>query len=119
MQRYIYPLIEQVPGVGVAVLQGPRIFAMRAILDTNKMSYYNVNTKDIVNAIIDQNTQYAIGQNAMEPMKTHQKFNFVINPPGFFTKVSQFKNTVIRATQDGVQVVKLSDVAQVKLDAKN
>ena len=119
LQRYIYPLIEQVPGVGVAVLQGPRIFAMRAILDTNKMSYYNVNTKDIVNAIIDQNTQYAIGQNAMEPMKTHQKFNFVINPPGFFTKVSQFKNTVIRATQNGVQVVKLSDVAQVKLDANN
>ena len=119
LQRYIYPLISQVPDVGVAQLHGERIYAMRAILDTNKMNYYNVSTQDIVTAIKDQNAQYAIGQNAMEPMKTHEKFNFVINPPGFYTNASQFKNTVIRATQDGAQVVKLSDVAEVKLDANN
>ena len=119
LQRYIYPVIEQVPGVGVAVLHGQRVFAMRAILDTNKMSYYNINTQDVVNAIQDQNAQYAIGMNAMEPMKSHEKFNFVINPPGYFTKVSQFKNTVIRATQNGVQVVKLDDISEVKLDAQS
>ncbi|MDF1678685.1 MAG: efflux RND transporter permease subunit [Legionellaceae bacterium] len=119
LMRYIYPLVSQVRGVGVAILHGERIFAMRAILDTNKMSYYNVSTKDIVDAVNDQNMQYAIGQNAMEPMKTHEKFNFVINPPGFYKNIEQLKDTVIRATQDGVQVVKIGDVADVSMEAQN
>ncbi|MCH9756629.1 MAG: efflux RND transporter permease subunit [Gammaproteobacteria bacterium] len=117
--RYVYPLVSQVRGVGVAILHGQRVFAMRAILDTNKMNYYNVSTKDIVDAVNDQNMQYAIGQNAMEPMKTHEKFNFVINPPGFYKKIDQLKNTVIRADQDSAQVVKVGDVADVKMEAQN
>ncbi len=117
--RYVYPIISQVRGVGVALLHGERIFAMRALLDTNKMNYYNVNTKDIVNAVNDQNMQYAVGQNAMEPMKSHEKFNFVINPPGFYKKIDQLKKTVIRATQDGVQVVTVGDVADVKMEAQS
>jgi hydrophobe/amphiphile efflux-1 (HAE1) family protein len=83
------------------------------------MNYYNVNTKDIVNAVNDQNMQYAVGQNAMEPMKSHEKFNFVINPPGFYKKIDQLKKTVIRATQDGVQVVTVGDVADVKMEAQS
>ncbi len=117
--RYIYPIISQVRGVGVALLHGERVYAMRAILDTNKMNYYKVNTKDIVDAVNDQNMQYAIGQNAMEPMKSHERFNFVINPPGFYKRIQQLKDTVIRATQDGVQVVKVGDVADVKMDAQS
>lgn len=118
VQRYIYPEIEQIPGVGVVLIHGQRAYAMRAILDINKMNYYKVSTQDIVNAIQDQNQQYAIGINAMEPMKDNAKFNFLINPPGYYKKVSQFKDVVIRATQDGVQVVKLQDVSDVKLDAQ-
>lgn len=117
--RYVYPVISQVRGVGVALLHGERAFAMRALLDTNKMNYYKVNTQDIVNAVNDQNMQYAIGQNAMEPMKTHEKFNFVINPPGFYKKIDQLKKTVIRASQDGVQVVRVEDVADVKMEAQS
>ncbi len=117
--RYVYPLISQVRGVGVALLHGERVFAMRAILDTNKMSYYNVSTQDIVSAVNDQNMQYAIGQNAMEPMKTHEKFNFVINPPGFYKKIDQLKKTVIRADQDSAQVVTVGDIADVRMEAQN
>lgn len=116
--RYIYPVISQINGVGVALMHGERAFAMRAILDINKMNYYNVSTKDISDAVLDQNTQYAIGQNAMEPMKSHERYNFVINPPGFYTKVNQLRDTVIRATQDGVQVVRVGDVAKVSMQAQ-
>lgn len=119
VQRYVYPIIEQVPGVGVVSIAGQRTYAMRAILDTNKMGYYKVSTQDIVSAIKDQNAQYVIGMNAMEPMKGKEKFNFLINPPGYYKTATQFKNVVIRATQNGVQVVKLKDVAQVKLDAQS
>jgi len=116
--RYVYPIISQVRGVGVALLHGERIFALRAILDTNKMNYFNVSTEDVVHAVQDQNMQYAIGQNAMEPMKDHAKYNFVINPPGFYTNPKQLKETVVRASQDGVQVVRVGDVADVKMDAQ-
>ena len=116
--RYIYPLVSQVRGVGVALLHGERIYAMRAILDTNKMNYFNVSTEDIVKAVQDQNMQYAIGQNAMEPMKSHEKFNFVINPPGFYTKISQLRDTVIRAKKEVAQVVKVGDLAEVSLEAQ-
>lgn len=119
VQRYIYPLLEQVPGVGIVSISGQRAYAMRAILDPNKMNYYKVGYGDIVAAVKDQNAQYSIGMNAMEPMKGHEKFNFLINPTGYYKTVSQFKNVVIRATQNGVQVVKLKDVADVKLDAQS
>ncbi len=119
VQRYIYPLLEQVPGVGVVSISGQRAYAMRAILDPNKMDYYKVGFQDVAQAIKDQNAQYSIGMNAMEPMKGKEKFNFLINPTGYYTTVSQFKNVVIRATQNGVQVVKLKDVANVKLDAQS
>ncbi len=117
--RYIYPLVSQVRGVGVALLHGQRVYAMRAILDTNKMNYFNISTEDIVKAVKDQNQQYAIGQNAMEPMKSHEKFNFVINPPGFYTKISQLRDTVLRAKQNDAQVVRVGDVSEVKLEAQD
>ncbi len=119
VQRYIYPLIEQVPGVGIVGLHGQRAYAMRAILDSNKMNYYQVSTRDIATALQDQNAQYAIGMNAMEPMQGKEKFNFLINPPGYYKTVSQFQDVVIRATQNGVQVVRLKDIAKVKLDAQS
>lgn len=118
VQRYIYPLVYQVPGVGVVSLQGQRAFAMRSILDINKLNYYNISIKDIANAINDQNNQYAIGMNAMEPMAGPEKFNFMINPPGYYTEESQFKNIVLRAQESNAQVIKLEDVSQVKLDAQ-
>lgn len=119
VQRYILPEIAQIPDVGLANLVGQRTFAMRAILDTNKMQYYHVSTQEIINAIGDQNAQYAIGMTAMEPMQGKEKFNFVINSPGYYTDISQLKNTVIRADPSGMQVVKLSDLAQVKIDSQN
>ena len=118
VQRYIYPEVEQVPGVGVVLIQGQRAFAMRAILDANKMAYYKIGTGDIISAINDQNYQYAIGMNAMEPMKGKEKFNFLINPPGYLTSESQFQNIVLRATESNAQIIKLQDVARVKLDAQ-
>ena len=119
VQRYIYPLILQVPGVGVATILGQRAFSMRVWVDPNKMSYYNVGLKDIENAINDQNWPYAIGFNAMEPMlNDEQKYNFIINSQGYMTQESQFQDIVIRASESNAQVVRLKDVARVKLDAE-
>ena len=120
VQRFIYPQLLQIPGVGVVSLFGARQFSMRIWLDPNKMAYYKVNVNEIANAIKDQNWPWAIGENAMEPMAgSGQKYNYLINSPGYLTNESQFKNIVIRANLDNTQVVRIKDIATVKLDPQN
>ncbi len=118
VQRYLYPIIEQIPGVGVVSVMGQRQYSMRVWLDPNKMQYYDVGVKDIANAINDQNWPYAVGLNAQAPMSGNEKFNFVINSPGYMTEESQFQNIVLRANESNAQVVRLKDVARVTLDAQ-
>ena len=120
VQRYVYPVLLQIPGIGVITILGQRQFAMRAWLDPNKMSYYGIGVADIKNAINDQNWPWAIGMNAMEPMVgLDQKYNYMINSPGYMTDESQFQNLVLKATESSAQVVRLKDVARVSLDAQS
>lgn len=120
VQRYIYPVLLQIPGIGVITILGQRQFSMRAWLDPNKMAYYNISVADIKNAINDQNWPWAIGMNAMEPMVgVDQKYNYIMNSPGYMTDESQFQNIVLRANQNSAQVVKLKDIARVQLDAQS
>lgn len=118
VQRYVYPLVEQIPGVGVVSIMGQRQYAMRVLTDPNKMKYFNVGIGDIKNAVNDQNWPYAVGLNAMAPMAGPEKYNFLINSTGYMTEESQFENIVLRATESNAQVVRLKDVAKVKLDAQ-
>jgi hydrophobe/amphiphile efflux-1 (HAE1) family protein len=118
MQRYIYPLVEQIPGVGVAAIQGQRAYAIRIATDPNKLKYYGLDVHDIEKVVNDQNWPYAIGLNAMAPMAGPEKFNYLINSPGYMTNESQFQNLVIKASEKNAQVVRLKDVAHVSLDAE-
>ena len=118
VQRYIYPIIEQIPGVGVVSILGQRQYSMRVWIDPNKLQYYNIDVKNIADAINDQNWPWAVGLNAMAPMAGKEKYNFVINSPGYMTDESQFQNIVIRASESNAQVIRLKDVARVTLDAQ-
>ena len=118
VQRYVYPLVEQIPGVGVVAVMGQRQFAMRILTDPNKMKYYNVGILDIKNAVNDQNWPYSVGLNAMAPMAGPEKFNFLINSTGYMTEESQFENIVLRADESNAQVVRLKDIATIKLDSQ-
>lgn len=118
VQRYIYPLVLQIPGVGVASIIGQRAYSMRVWLDPNKMAYYKIGVADIQRAIQDQNFPYAVGLNAQAPMEGKEKYNFLINSPGYMTDKDQFANIVIRASSDNAQVVKLKDIARVNLEAQ-
>ncbi len=120
VQRYIYPVLLQIPGIGVITILGQRQFAMRAWLDPNKMAYYNIGVNDIQNAVNDQNWPYAIGMNAMEPMVgSNEKYNYIMNSTGYMTDESQFQNIVLKATESNAQVVRLKDIARVQLDAQS
>ena len=141
LQRYIYPVIEQIPGVGFVNILGQRSYAVRINVDPKKLAFYKIGIPEIIDKVRDQSNQYAVGQNAMPPTYGPEKSNFLITTTGYFTEVSQFENIVLRANLDGkdevplgnpdqampssfnlagnAQIVKLKDVAQVTLDANN
>lgn len=118
VQRYVYPLVEQIPGVGVVAMQGQRAYAIRIAPDPNKLQYYGLDVADINRVVNDQNYPYAVGLNAMAPMEGPEKFNYVINSPGYLTEESQFQDIVLRASESNAQVVRMKDVARVYLDAE-
>ncbi len=118
VQRYIYPLVLQIPGVGVVSIFGQRQYAMRIWTDPNKLNYYGIGLSDLKNAINDQNWPYAIGINAEAPMAGPEKYNFMINSMGYMREESQFQNIVLKASESNAQVVRLRDVARVSLDAQ-
>jgi len=141
VQRYIYPVIEQIHGVGFVSISGQRSYAIRINLDPKRLAFYKIGIPEIIAKVRDQNNQYAIGQNAMPPTFGPEKSNFLITTTGYFTDVRQFENIVLRANLDGrnpvvlnnsdttespafnlagnAQIVKLKDVAQIELDANN
>lgn len=141
LQRYIYPVIEQIPGVGFVNILGQRSYAVRINVDPKRLAFYKIGIPEIIEKVRDQSSQYAVGQNAMPPTYGPEKSNFLITTTGYFTDVKQFENIVLRANLDGknevpldnqdqavpssfslsgnAQIVKLKDVAQVTLDANN
>jgi hydrophobe/amphiphile efflux-1 (HAE1) family protein len=116
--RYIYPIVNQINGVGSVGLAGNRNFAMRVIVDPNKLAYYNLSASDISLAIQEQNRPYAIGLMGMAPTDGGSKFQFMINTLGYLSDVKQFEDIILRANQTNNQIVHLRDVAQVKLEGQ-
>ncbi len=141
VQRYIYPVIEQIHGVGFVNILGQRSYAIRINVDPKRLAFYKIGIPEIIEKVRDQSDQYAVGQNAMPPTFGPEKSNFLITTTGYYTDVSQFENIVLRANLDGksevtlqnadqvqpgqislagqAQIVKLKDVARVELDANN
>ena len=141
VQRFIYPVIEQIHGIGFVNILGQRSFAVRINVDPKKLAFYKISIPEIIQKVRDQSSQYAIGQNAMPPTFGPEKSNFLITTTGYYTDVKQFQDIVLRANMDGkdpvdlgnqekvqpsqlalagqAQMVRLKDVAEVILDANN
>lgn len=146
VQRYIYPIIEQIHGVGFVSIQGQRSYAVRINLDPNKLAFYKISAPEIIKKVQDQDQIYIIGQNAEPPTYGPEKTNFLITSTGYYTDVKQFENIVLRSNLGGAsnrggvsdalanadqslpgkfnlagnaQIVKLKDVAKVELDANS
>ena len=141
VQRFIYPVIETIHGIGYVAILGQRSYAIRINVDPKKLAFYKIGIPEIIDKVRDQSSQYAIGQNAMPPTFGPEKSNFLLTTTGYFTDVHQFEDVVLRSNLSGknevkldnpdkaqapnftlsgnAQVVRLKDVAEVILDANN
>jgi len=110
--------IKSTPGVGDAVLWGPQDYAMRAWIQTDRLTGLNLTTGDIINAIQSQNVQAAVGRVGARPISNDQQLQLNIQTKGRLTTVEEFSKIVIRTNPDG-SILRLGDVARLELGAAN
>ncbi|HZW33638.1 MAG TPA: efflux RND transporter permease subunit [Isosphaeraceae bacterium] len=109
--------LARLDGVGDITYIGQRNYSMRVWLDPQKMSFRNLTSSDIVNAISQQNIQVAAGQLGQPPVPTGQAFQFTITTLGRLTDAEQFADMILKTDAQG-GVVRVRDVARVELGAQ-
>jgi multidrug efflux pump len=109
--------LARLDGVGDITYIGQRNYSMRIWLDPHKMSFRNLTSSDVVDAISQQNIQVAAGQLGQPPVPNGQAFQFTITTLGRLTDADQFAEMILKTDAQG-GVVRLKDVARVELGAQ-
>ena len=110
----IQDAIARVPGVGSASMFGNWSYAIRIWLDPERLSSLGLTTDDVLNAIKEQNLQAPVGTIGSSPNLSSQQFTYTMQTKGRLSDVKEFKNIIIKATENG-SYVRVKDVAKVEL----
>lgn len=110
--------IKRISGVGDATIFGAKDYAIRVWLDPQKLSNQDLTTTDVVDAIKEQNAQYAAGKFAAEPIKNKQMFTYTLQTPKRMSDPKEFGEIIIRSNEDG-SALHLKDVATVELGSQS
>ena len=117
LQNYIdinvVPEIKRISGVGEANLFGGKTYSMRIWLKPEKLANYGLDPSDVIDAINAQSKEAAAGQIGSN---SGSSFEYIIRYKGKYTTEAEYGDIVIRSLNSG-QLLKLKDVADVKLDA--
>lgn len=106
----ILPQIKRVGGVGNAQIYGARDYSMRVWLNPEAMASYKISTNEILAALRDQSIEAAPGELGSN---SDQSFQYTLKYKGKYSSEEQFQDIILRS--DKGHVLKLSDVAEVKL----
>ena len=109
--RVVKPKIDSVEGVQVAEILGGRLFALRAWLDSDKMTAFNVTAGDVSQALAANNFLAPVGVS---------KGSMVTVPLTAGTdlhSVEEFKKLNIKNSNGAL--IKLEDIATVSLGSEN
>ncbi|MCD6654708.1 MAG: multidrug efflux RND transporter permease subunit [Sulfurovum sp.] len=110
--------LKRVKGVGDAVIFGAKDYSIRVWIDPEKLSLYGLTAKDVINAVKEQNAQYAAGQFGAEPLNEKQMFTYTILAQERMTDPRDFDAILLYSKKDGASL-KLKDVATIELGAQS
>ncbi|MEO7403311.1 MAG: efflux RND transporter permease subunit, partial [Burkholderiales bacterium] len=113
---YLFDAISRVPGVGQVQIFGARDFAMRVWLDPDKMNRLGVTAGDIQAVINEQNIVAPAGRIGANPIPPGQEMQYSVTVRGRLADARSFENMILRTAQGG-QIVRLRDVARVRLES--
>ena len=110
--------LKRLPGVGDVSQFGSKDYSMRIWLRPDKLAQYNLTPTDVVNAIREQNSQFAAGSFGQQPLKQEQDFTYTVTTQGRFTDPKEFENVILRTDETGASLL-LKDVARIELGAQD
>ncbi|HEY2816580.1 MAG TPA: multidrug efflux RND transporter permease subunit [Casimicrobiaceae bacterium] len=110
--------LKRLPGTTNVQIFGAHDYAMRIWLNPDRLAHLKLAPSDVINAVNEQNAQFAAGKIGQAPLKTQQDLVYTITAQGRFSDPKQFEEIIVRANPDG-STVRLSDVARVELGSKD
>jgi hydrophobe/amphiphile efflux-1 (HAE1) family protein len=105
-------------GISNVSIIGARDYSMRIWLRPDKLAQLSMTTGDIVSAVHEQNSQYAVGRIGQPPTSQPVSLSFPVTALGRLDTPEEFDNIILRAEPDG-SFVQLKDVGHTELGAQN
>ena len=110
--------LKRVTGVGNITLFSDKEYSMRIWLKPDQLVKYNLTPTDVLNAISEQNSQFAIGRLNETPSSNSQAYTYTITTEGRLDKISDFENIILKSNTDGSSL-KLKNVAKIELGSNS
>ena len=111
LMRGVLPKLQAVPGVAKASISGNQVFAMRIWLNPRRMVALGVTAPDVRAALLRNNYQAGVGQTKDDLVRID------LTATTDISDVEAFSDLIVRS--DGNTLVRMRDIAEVELDAKN
>ncbi|MDE6497424.1 MAG: efflux RND transporter permease subunit [Muribaculaceae bacterium] len=113
----VVDLLRRVPGVGSVSNVGSRYYSMQIHVMPDKLADLGLTVSDIRRALLDQNRESAAGVLGQAPL-TDVDLTMPIIARGRLSSPEEFGQIVLRADDEG-SVIRLRDVADIRLDAQS
>jgi HAE1 family hydrophobic/amphiphilic exporter-1 len=110
--------LSRIPGVGEVIVFPQSDYSMRVWLDPNQLHSRRLTTRDVLDAIQEQNVQVAAGQIGQPPAPRGQSFQYPVNVLGRLEDVEQFEDIIVK-TGEGGRITRLGEVARIELGGKS
>jgi multidrug efflux pump len=111
LNRVVQPQLTALDGVQAAEILGGRTFAMRIWLKPDRLAAFNISPNEVRQVLAANNFLSAVGHTKGSLVEVNLTANTDLR------SVQEFKNLVVR--QNGDQLVRLSDIADVVLGAED
>jgi hydrophobe/amphiphile efflux-1 (HAE1) family protein len=110
--------LKRLAGVGDASVFGARDYSMRIWIKPDRMQQLKLTTTDVVQALQQQNSQFAAGKVGQAPTNKPVQLTYTVTTKGRLVETSEFDNIILRANPDG-SVLRLRDIARIELGAQS
>src|SRR4029079_17607720 len=110
--------LKRLPGPTNVPIFGAHDYAMRILLQPDRLPPMRLKPADIIRAVNEQNAQFAAGKVGQSPAPSNQALVYTITTQGRLADPKQFGEIIVRANPDG-STVRLADVARVELGSKD
>jgi HAE1 family hydrophobic/amphiphilic exporter-1 len=111
---FIKDALLRVHGVGDIFVRADD-FSMRIWLQPDKLAQLGLTADDVINALSDQNLQIAAGSVGAPPQEPSQAFEYTVFTNSRLNSADQFGDIIVRSNSKEGSLVRLKDVARVRL----